>query len=231
MLTLLTATGCRPEAWRLCQRWMARQTYTGAVRWVIVDDGPEAQVVGREKSNWHLEVVRPSPSWRVGENTQARNLLAGLDRIEPGAKVVVIEDDDWYAPDWLEHVQRMLVVAELVGEIRARYYNVNSRIARELTNTQHSSPCSTALRGRALQAFRQACETHARFIDIELWKSHDDRHLFGAHRVVGIKGLPGRAGIGMGHAGDLRGKRDPHGIILAQWIGADDAAALIEAVA
>ena len=32
MLTLLTTTGFRPDAWKLCQRWMAAQTYTGPVR-------------------------------------------------------------------------------------------------------------------------------------------------------------------------------------------------------
>ena len=230
MLTLLTATGARPEAWRLCQRWMERQTYAGPVRWVVVDDGREAQEVRFERRNWCLEVVRPSPFWRLGENTQARNLLAGLELIEPGARVVVVEDDDWYANDWLEHVERMLVVAELVGEIRARYYHVGKRLGREHTNTQHSSLCSTAMRGQALETFRQACETHARFIDLELWKSHDDRHLFAGHRVVGIKGLPGRGGIGMGHAGDFRGRRDPAGRLLAQWIGADDAKALFQVV-
>ena len=120
----------------------------------------------------------------------------------------------------------MLWLAELVGEIRARYYNVSTHIGRELTNTQHASLCATAMRGRALQTFRTACETYERFIDLELWKRHDDKHLFGGHRVVGLKGLPGRGGIGMGHAGDFRGRRDPDGKLLAQWVGRDDAQAI-----
>ena len=50
MLTLLTATGARPEAWAICERLMARQTYAGPVRWIIVDAGPEAQPVTLQRA-------------------------------------------------------------------------------------------------------------------------------------------------------------------------------------
>ena len=50
MLTLLTATGARPEAWAICEQLMARQTYAGPVRWVIVDDGPVAQPVAFQRA-------------------------------------------------------------------------------------------------------------------------------------------------------------------------------------
>ena len=88
MLTLLTATGCRPEAWALCERWMARQTYAGTVRWVIVDDGPDEQPITFEREGWVLEVLRPTPRWRLGNNTQARNLSEGLAVIGADALVV-----------------------------------------------------------------------------------------------------------------------------------------------
>lgn len=74
MLTLLTATGARPQAWAICERLMMAQDYSGPVRWVIVDDGKEAQPVTFERDGWTLEVIRPAPYWRQGQNTQARNL-------------------------------------------------------------------------------------------------------------------------------------------------------------
>lgn len=220
MLTLLTATGARPAAWAICERLMARQDYAGTVRWVIVDDGPEPQPVTFQRAGWHLLVIRPNPVWQRGQNTQARNLLAGLAAIGAGDRVVVIEDDDWVAPDWLTHVAGQLDRAELVGERRSRYYNIATRRGREMGNTAHASLCATALRGRALDTFRQVLRTKRTGIDMHLWRRHPSRHLFDGHRVVGIKGLPGRGGVGVGHRSDF-GTPDPTGALLREWIGED----------
>jgi hypothetical protein len=190
------------------------------VRWVIVDDGQDAQPVTFRRDGWTLVVLRPRPYWQPGQNTQARNLLAGLSAIGEGERMVILEDDDWYAPDWLTHVAAQLERAELVGETRARYYNVTQRRARQLVNTAHASLCATAMRGRAIDTFRAVCRTQAKFIDMELWKRHQSRHLFDGHRVVGMKGLPGRGGIGMGHQ-RLFGDPDPNGKLLREWIGDD----------
>lgn len=224
MIQILTATGARPEAFALCERWMAAQTYEGAVTWFIVDDGPEPTPITR--SRWPQVVIRPAPFWKPGQNTQARNLLKGIDAIDPRSPVVIIEDDDYYAPDWLAYVASQLERAELVGECRARYYNLALRKGRQLPNVQHASLCSTAMQGRAIGTFRKVCEERGKFIDLELWRRHKSRHLFTGNRVVGIKGLPGRGGIGMGHREDFRGEFDPDGALLRQWIG-DDARAYL----
>ena len=221
MLTLLTATGCRPAAFALLERMMKAQTYAGPVRWVIVDDGEQPQPITFEREGWTLDVVRPEPFWRPGANTQARNLLAGLESINRSARLLVIEDDDHYASDWLEVCDAHLNRASLVGEIRARYYNVPRRVARQLNNTQHSSLCSTAMRDGAIDAFRKVCQPGRQFIDLELWRGYRDRLLFTGSRVVGIKGLPGRGGIGMGHNAGFNGTPDPSGAILRQWVGQD----------
>ena len=63
MLTLLTATGARPQAWAILEQLMLRQTYTGPVHWIIVDDGEEAQPITFERENWRLTLVRPQPRW------------------------------------------------------------------------------------------------------------------------------------------------------------------------
>ncbi len=221
MLTLLTATGARPEAWAICERLMLRQDYAGPVHWIIVDDGPMAQPVTFKRKGWTLQVIRPLPEWKPGQNTQARNLLAGLRDVDCRDRLVIIEDDDHYAPDWLRIADAALTAAELVGEFRARYYNIRLRRARQLSNTAHASLCSTAMRGEAIEAFRHACESGTKFIDLKLWHHHGSRYLFGGNRVCGIKGLPGRGGIGMGHAADFAGTADPDGRILRDWVGDD----------
>ena len=221
MLTLLTATGARPKAWAICELWMARQTYRGDVRWIIVDDGEQAQPINFDKKNWTLEVVRPNPFWQEGMNTQARNLRAGMDLINPNEKVVFIEDDDWYAADWLETVDELLEKAELVGESHARYYNLPQKSYRQMQNATHSSLCSTAIRGQALDTFRSVCRASVKFIDVLLWQAHSNNHLFSGEGVLGIKGMEGRGGIGVGHAKEFRGSKDVGGKILRSWIGDD----------
>lgn len=223
MLTLLTPTGGRPQAWARCQRWMARQTYGGAVRWVVVDDGPEPQRVDIQRGGWQIEVLRPEPHWQPGQNTQQRNLRAGLAAIDADApRVVIIEDDDWYAPDWLSTCDTMLGLADLVGESHARYYNVAQRRAREMGNSAHASLCSTAVQGMALTLLRAAVERHRTAIDLVLWQMARQRgHLFRGGRVVGIKGISGREGIGIGHRSHFGGQPDPQGALLRQWIGVD----------
>lgn len=230
MLTLLTVTGERPKAFALCEEWMRRQTYTGQVRWVIVDDGRTEQKINfqPERGTWHIEVYRPDTPWQPGQNTQARNLLLGLFVIHNHENLVIIEDDDYYAPDWLETVERELEKAELVGETNARYYNLNKRMGREMENFRHSSLCSTAMRGQAIETFRSVCRPGIQFIDHILWQAHSNQRLFKGHRVVGIKGLPGRQGIGMGHDKKFTGIRDNGGKLLTEWIGLDAASLYIE---
>jgi len=222
VITLLTATGGRPESWAICERLMLAQTYEGPVHWVIVDDGEQPQEITFARHNWTLEVVRPMPFWRSGENTQARNLLAGLEVIDANAQLVIIEDDDYYSPDWLRFIDSafFLSSADLIGESNARYYNVQTGIARELSNLNHASLCSSAMRGPAIQSFFKACQKGAKFIDVDLWASCEKKLLFYEAQVVGIKGMPGRDGIGMGHK-SLVGQQDQESNILKQWLGKD----------
>jgi hypothetical protein len=225
-LVLVTATGCRPVAWALCERWMLAQDYAGQVRWVIVDDGEVPQPITFERAGWELQVIRPEPYWKPGRNTQARNLSAGL-RVAGDARVVIIEDDDYYAPGWLSSVDRLFHGAEIVGEAPATYYNVQERRGRVLRNSQHASLCATAVRGGALRYLAKLCRTPRKFIDLDLWRAWRSRGLLVKSRqVVGIKGLPGRAGIGMGHDKQFTATSDPDGEMLRAFVG-DDAARLI----
>lgn len=205
---------------------MMKQDYNGPVRWVIVDDGKEKQLINFSRDNWTLEIVWPEHVWSPGMNTQAANMLAGLERISDNERLVIIEDDDHYASDWLSHVAKQLDKAELVGETHARYYNVHRKVGKCLTNTQHSSLCSTAMRDAGIKRFREVCVPGVKFIDLNLWRSNAHKYLFSGHRVTGIKGLPGREGIGMGHKDKFNGVSDNTGTMLYSWVGADAGAYL-----
>jgi hypothetical protein len=220
MLQLITPTGDRPRQWDLCQRYIERQTYAGHVEWHVVDDGFEPMPATFRRSGYALHVHR-LPAL-VG-NSQHRNLLYLLACCDPLQPIAVIEDDDWYAPDWLETVACELDCAELVGESDAAYYNVGRRVGRTMRNHQHASLCATALRGpAAYELFREACRSGDQFIDMRLWRTFAyPKRLIAGRRVVGIKGMSGRAGIGHGHSTDFRGTADQDGRLLREWIGSD----------
>jgi hypothetical protein len=226
MLTLITPTGARPQAFAICEILMRRQSYAGAVHWIVIDDGPEPTPLSKLKSGWTREIVRPLPFWALGQNTQGRNLLAGIDAAEmhsgDALRLVVIEDDDYYHPAWLETIAGELDRAELVGEVPARYYNVKWCRYDTLRNDEHASLRCSAMRGGALATFRNVLATPHIYYDIRLWLAHDDKKTFSSRLTVGMKGLPGREGIALGHR-EIHGRFDPNWRMLHQWLG-DDAA-------
>lgn len=216
MITLLTTTGCRPQAWQLCQQWMLRQTYSGPVHWIIVDDGEEAQKVTFFRAGWDITIIRPEPFWSTGKNTQCRNLLAGLEYVYKDTRLVIIEDDDWYSHEWLSVVDQELDKAELVGQGWNRYYNVVTSEMHMHENPNHASLCATALRGNAINLMRRVCERAPKLVDMQLWQHHNNKRIIKGSYVIGMKGLPGRPGIASGHKPANKPTGD-----LADWIGED----------
>lgn len=220
MLTLITPTGARPAAFDLCQRMMVRQTYKEPVRWIIVDDGEVPSKITIQRAGWKIDVIRPEPFWNPGDNTQGRNLNLALDAADPESVLVFIEDDDWYSPQWLDEIARRSKNAELVGECDAIYYNVRSRRYSRLANMDHASLRCSAIRGQAIDTFREVLKTPYRYYDMRLWKEHGDKAVFESRFTVGMKGLPGRPGIALGHD-YYRGNSDRNAEFLRTLIGND----------
>lgn len=221
MLHVLTPTGARPEAWALCCRWMQGQSYAGGVRWVIVDDGPEpaAEPAGLAPG-WTVELIRPPRRWHPGQNTQLPNLRLGLEAIPGSARLAIIEDDEHYAPGWLERCAAELELAEQVGQQLSRKYNIRTRRAKELLHPWRASLCATAVRGDALRRLRRIVHAGTRIIDGVLWRPAVGR-LFDGCYVTGMKALPGRGGIDSGHRPKFGDVADPDLALLRSWLGPD----------
>jgi hypothetical protein len=218
VLYLLTATGARPAAWAICERLTAAQDYAGPVIWIIVDDGPEPQPVTFKRPDWEVVVIRPGPLWQPGQNTQGRNLRVGLACIPDDARVVCLEDDDYYAPGYLTAAHDWLENADLAGASTMRLFHVPNRVAHEAWMPRYAMLCSTVVKGPALAALRAVVEQDVPYFDIELWRSFQGaKQLHRTDLVVGIKGLPGRQGITRAHA--LEGAADADK--LREWIGQD----------
>ena len=230
-VTLITPTGERPEAFELCEKYIKRQTYRGEMQWIVVDDGSTPT-----KCTMGQTYIRGPKLWRPGINTQRPNMDEALNHVE-GDFIFIIEDDDWYAPTYIEKYMQLLQLFPVVGEGNAKYINILERSWREWSNYKHASLCQTALRRELLPRLEEAINSGELFIDCVLWRilfAHKLRPFifFNQDYCVGIKGLPGRRGIGSGHFPREAGfKSDPGFSELKMLIGEEDTKAYMKIAA
>jgi hypothetical protein len=223
MLTLLTCTGGRPQAFALLERWIAEQFYLSDYEWLVVDDCEPATPLTMGQI-----AVPAAKVWKPGDpQSLTANVLTGL-RASSGEKILFIEDDECYLPGYLSSMSAALDHAIMAGQTPAMYYNVAYRCWRRLANGRHASLCQTGIRSDLLYHAIDLCaRTSGPFLDLTLW---GDLGFVGSLSrdqtdVVSIKGMPGRPGIGVGHrpAGPSW-TADPEGAMLTALIGAERAA-------
>lgn len=220
-ISVITPTADQPTGIALAERWMRRQTMQPH-EWIVADDGitPARLTMGQ------THIVRERTA--EGGASLAGNVLAALERVT-GDVVLIWEHDDWYAPQHVQTcAQRIAAGAGATGSQWQRYYNVEHRCWIVMHNIG-SALCNTALRAEHVPALRAAAERalhESRYcVDRFFWDSlpasATDIHQIDT--VVGIKGLPGRKGLGMGHRPDKsrRWHPDPRMKKLAGWVGED----------
>jgi hypothetical protein len=214
MICLITPTGGRPEGMELLEQYITLQNYDEPVRWIVIDDVNPATPL----PDICVEVIRPPWRWQRGENTQCRSMALALDQVGDDDIVIICEDDDCYMPNHITDTLRSLETVELTGEKTSHYYNVSTRRWQLIPGKIHASLCSVGVRGGALRLLREICTAGTRTIDIDLWRRFSGpKRMTESANVIGIKGLPGRAGIGIGHRRGF-GIPDTSGV-LRQWLG------------
>jgi len=197
----ISPTGGRPEGFALLAEYINAQSYSGPLTWIIVDDVDPTTYIPKMREGIDVVVIRPDWRWEPGMNTHARNMEKALDNVPSDAVCFVFEDDDIYLSGYIEAMIESISDSELIGEIDSRYYNVVTGKHRTLYGRYHCSLASTVCRGDALQAFRDMCETGIKkMLDVTFWKNFKGKKkLLKTRNAIGFKGLPGRAGIGIGH--------------------------------
>jgi len=197
----LTPTGARPEGLALLGEYLNAQTYQGPLTWVIVDDCTPASRIPKVRDGIDVVTVYPREQWRPGTSSQIPSMAAGLEHVPADAVLFILEDDDIYLPDYMDTMLEAMDTLDLAGEVDARYYNVTTGRWRAIPGKIHSSMASTVCKGAALALLRSLCKGGLRrMLDVTLWKQFKgNKRLMINHNVVGIKGLPGRPGIGVGH--------------------------------
>lgn len=146
---------------------------------------------------------------------------------------MLAEDDEMYSARYVETMLAKLDGVEMAGQISARYYNVADRRWMQANNTMHASLCRTALCGkRAIERLRWAAQAaldaDSPFVDQWLWGLKNPQpcplreNLFRDDLLsIGIKGMPGRPGLGSSHRTNAFPNRDPEMVELKKWIGQD----------
>jgi hypothetical protein len=240
-LTLLTPTRDRPLQFGLCERWIRQQDYPGTIQWIVVDDGdrPIRPTLGQL-------YLRRTPSSKVC--TLPENLLEAMPHVA-SERLVLIEDDDYYSPGYLSLMVGLLKQHDLAGLSEALYYHLPQKKWGICGNHQHASLCNTAMRwGGEMRTWlehscRSAIQENVSFVDLFIWfmerrkigddrARDDDRRFFkrirktlisSLHSSAGIKGLPGRGGLGTGHTASGYSWSDPDMSFLRYVIGSESA--------
>lgn len=203
-LTFITPTGDRPLAFALCERWISKQTLQPD-QWIIVDDGDMPI-----KSSISLrEILYLRRESRIDDPKHA--LLANLRLALPyvkGGKIMIMEDDEYYAPKYAEIMAAKLDEHEVVGIHNSRYYYLPTCDNCRAGNKGHASLAQTAFRRSFLPDFKELISSETGALDLRLWRMVngtkrgflflDDKEPL----YVGMKGMPGRPGKGGSHTPD-----------------------------
>lgn len=229
-LALITPTSDRHAAFALCERWMGRaiNLYGRNVNWYVIDDGREPV----QCNLGQIHIRRPPGKDRLA--SFIGNLMAGLE-MACESRILFIEDDDWYAPNYLASYAERLEHSDIIGEARVKSYSPLQRRYWTWDNAAHASLCQTGIRQKIVPEFlAKLRNVGTPWTDVALWEMASRRgyrRSLEPHSMlcVGMKGLPGTRGFSEGHNRNrLLGSEDPRGDILRSWIGQDDAAIYLE---
>lgn len=219
-VSAITPTCDRPVAFALAERFMSRQTRQPD-EWIVADGGhtPTKCTLGQF-------VVRHDRVLPPGAANFGINLLNGIEHA-CGDVLVFVEDDDYYLPT---HIETIAALAEqgrwLIGsEPVQRYYNVEKRWFRTFNNVG-ASLCQTAIVRALVPKMRSVivqCMHQKSFgVDTLLWRALPTHWTFtNQMTVIGMKGLPGRVGLGVGHRPTAGWTTDLQLRKLREWIGED----------
>ncbi|MEN6306910.1 MAG: glycosyltransferase family A protein [Anaerohalosphaeraceae bacterium] len=218
---------------------MARQTVKPD-QWIVVDDGHDPLAI--DSTPECCQYIRRSPSLADPRHTMILNMQEAISRIR--GDVVIIEDDEYYAPEYIETMADKLKSFELVGIGQSRYYHLPTGGYYIHRNMNHASLAQTAFRLSFLPHVASVLEGN-QWLDIRIWsivngsqaivsdaKPYEEKRVSGDGRGLifndyenplycGIKGLPGRKGIGIGHKENTYPAKDRAREMIKIWIPDD----------
>lgn len=180
----------------------------------------------RQPDEW-IVVDQSAYQGKIGIKDLTKRVRIGCDmaRAKGCDAVLIMEDDDWYAPEYIEFMVnswQKLGKPELFGIGYTLYFHVLANRYWHSPHPNRASLMSTLIRTDALNRFRW-CQDDYVWLDIELWRQLKGRTLEPIkHYAVGIKHGIGDTG-GVGHnKGFAKYKPDPTWQQLRRHLSPDD---------
>lgn len=214
MITVITPTRGRPKNFAVLRECMESQTYGGQVRWLVVGEDHE----GYDIPLWATQ-IKTAGVVPKGRPSLRQNLEAALDAAE--GHIFLMEDDDWYHPEYLERMSKHSPGAAVLGVHRTPVYNVRTRQFKRansafLGNMRLRPDVAPTLRRAVHEGvkhpegfIKKHFQGQVRFIGPA---TTDKRMLF-----VGLKGVS-PDGITTAHPSLPGGRLDRDGV-LERWVG------------
>ena len=209
----LTCTGDRPQLLERSKYYFERSIVDIEKEWLVVDDGLVPYNPGG------CTYIRRNPD---GPISLGRNLRFALNYCDCDY-IVIWEDDDWCSPNRINsHVDKLKLGYDLHGYKNTIYYHINNGW-RINGNIKHSSLCETAISGKMINKLLSYKLEHEKFIDVTIWKYLYNTSLLEdqSYQVIGIKGGPGRHGIGYGHKAGCQYNKDINFNKLKEFVNGD----------
>jgi hypothetical protein len=166
----------------------------------------------------HVAIINHKPTSRAPDLTQ--RVRKGFEKLRLiGCEcVLIIENDDFYQPDYIEEMLSQWNKAgkpEIFGTSSTLYYHIIKNQYRVLNHPNRSSLMSTLLRCDAPIVWPADSEI---FLDLHLWKQLDGKTFDTTHPIaIGIKHGQGLCG-GKGHSQMLFDNDDLKGDFLRSLI-------------
>lgn len=204
MVTCITPTGDRFLALDLCRKWIFNQTMHPDLH-VIVDDGKVPSFIGNLKP--YEMYVRREPKLSDPKHTLVVNVDFAMKYLKEG-KVFFIEDDEYYSPDYISIMSKQLDMFDFVGIGCSKYYHLPTGGWQQHLNMDHASLAQTCFNMSYVDLVSKCVSKgmSQNWLDDNIWrevrKSKSIKSCIFKDEVslyCGMKGLPGRAGIGIGH--------------------------------
>lgn len=221
-ITAITCTGDRKICLDLMSRWISNQTVK-VDQWLVIDDGKIPYNPGNGCEYLYRQPKRDDPKHTLNLNMEMALWNSW------GDVILFMEDDEYYAPGYVEAVVNKIQGHEIAGICKSKYYNVAHSRYFINPNMKHASLAQTCIVKEAIPILDSVLRGDP-FIDIRLWSAMGLKESGGKGVLfndgikdclyVGIKGMPGRKGIGAGHK-PASGILDKGNLVLKAWMPRD----------
>lgn len=203
--TCITCTGDRPEAFALLKQWMINQVVEPD-QWIVVDDG---QIPLEDTEGF--EYYRREPQPNDYKHTLCLNLALALTKVKY-SKIIIMEDDDWYSPIYIDYMSNLLEKTDLVGLGNLIFYYPSLKKYMEKGTVKQPALAQTAFKKEMIPILQDICkkalnipDLHNKgLVDTVLWKYPIDKSkkmivYCDKYLTMGMKGMPGRIGLTTHH--------------------------------